>query len=142
DFPAVEALEDLLTRTPSGRLYKALVETKKATSVSGQAFAWHDPSVLEITAEVADGVKPEEVRDILLAEIEGLVQKPATAAEVARSKQRFKAYFNRALRSSKGIAIALSEWAGAGDWRLMFLHRDRVAKVTAEPVSRVAGKYL
>src|SRR5438034_3371080 len=74
DFPAVEALEDLLTRAPSGRLYKALVETKKATGVGGQAQAWHDPSVMEISAEVGEGVKPEEVRDILLAEIEGVVQ--------------------------------------------------------------------
>jgi zinc protease len=38
--------------------------------------------------------------------------------------------------------MELSEWAGAGDWRLMFLFRDRVAKVTAADVNRVAAQYL
>src|SRR5207244_6820824 len=80
DFPAVEALEDLLTRAPSGRLYKALVETKKATTVSGSAYAWHDPGVVEIMAQVNDNVKPQEVRDILIDQIEKF--KPATEAEV------------------------------------------------------------
>ena len=29
-----------------------------------------------------------------------------------------------------------------GDWRLMFLNRDRIAKVTADDVVRVAKAYL
>src|SRR5262249_22301035 len=36
----------------------------------------------------------------------------------------------------------LSEWASQGDWRLFFLHRDRVAKVTPSDVARVAGRYF
>ena len=31
---------------------------------------------------------------------------------------------------------------GAGDWRLFFLHRDRVRKATADDVQRVAARYL
>jgi zinc protease len=46
------------------------------------------------------------------------------------------------LASSDRFAVQLSEWAGAGDWRLFFLHRDRVEKVTAADVNRVAAKYL
>ena len=38
--------------------------------------------------------------------------------------------------------INLSEWAGAGDWRLLFIHRDRIAKIKADDVNRVAEKYL
>src|SRR5262249_23564414 len=33
-------------------------------------------------------------------------------------------------------------WISKGDWRLFFLHRDRVEKVTADDISRVAQKYL
>ena len=36
----------------------------------------------------------------------------------------------------------MSEWAAMGDWRLFFLHRDRLKKVTPEDVQRVAAKYL
>ncbi len=37
EFPAVEILGDILDSEPSGRLYKALVESKKATERFGQA---------------------------------------------------------------------------------------------------------
>ena len=50
DFAAVEVLEDILTSEPSGRLYKALVPTKKASSVLGNASGHHDPGVLLIMA--------------------------------------------------------------------------------------------
>ena len=31
---------------------------------------------------------------------------------------------------------------GAGDWRFLFIHRDRIAKVKPDDVNRVAAKYL
>ena len=37
---------------PSGRLYQALVTTKKASSVSGVALL-HDPGVIEFSAELS-----------------------------------------------------------------------------------------
>jgi zinc protease len=36
----------------------------------------------------------------------------------------------------------MSEWIAAGDWRLFFLHRDRVRKATPDDVKRVAAQYL
>jgi zinc protease len=35
------------------------------------------------------------------------------------------------MNDSQGIALQLSEWAAMGDWRLMFLDRDRVRNTTA-----------
>src|SRR5205807_8235991 len=70
EFPAVEVLASILTSAPTGRLYQALVEPKKATRVFGSAFAWHDPAVLQITADAAPGVSPEEVRGILTETVE------------------------------------------------------------------------
>ncbi|HVQ54441.1 MAG TPA: pitrilysin family protein, partial [Thermoanaerobaculia bacterium] len=49
---AVNLLEQVLTDTPSGRLYKALVETKKATSVGGYFMELHDPGFVIFNAEV------------------------------------------------------------------------------------------
>ena len=43
DSVALEVLGDVLTIEPAGRLYKALVETKKATGVSAWRFALADP---------------------------------------------------------------------------------------------------
>ncbi|MCH7526849.1 MAG: insulinase family protein [Planctomycetes bacterium] len=47
-----------------------------------------------------------------------------------------------ALKSSQRIAIGFSTWAGAGDWRLFFLHRDRIEQVSLDDVRRVAIHYL
>src|SRR5205807_5632845 len=40
------------------------------------------------------------------------------------------------------VSIVLSEAAATGDWRLLFLDRDRIRKVTPEDVARVAKAYL
>ena len=40
------------------------------------------------------------------------------------------------------LAIQLSNWASQGDWRLYFLYRDRIEKVSPEDVTRVASTYL
>ena len=142
DHPAVEIMSMILGETPSGRLYKSLVLDKKATAVGYDATAWHDPGILELTANVADKTKPEEVRDVMIADVEKFTDKPATKEEVTRAVRKYLALRERRLTKSTSTATELSEWIGAGDWRLLFIHRDRVAKVTPEDVNRVAGKYL
>jgi zinc protease len=142
DHAAVEVLGSILGDTPSGRLYKALVETKKATTVSADPSAWHDPGILELTAHVADKTTNEEVRDVMLDVVEKFAAKPATKEEVDRAVQRYLSAREQAMTKSKAIALELSEWAAAGDWRLLFIHRDRVAKVTPDDVNKVAAKYL
>jgi zinc protease len=142
DHPAVEIMSMILGQTPSGRLYKALVEKKKATSVSYDATSWYDPGILELGANVADGTKPEEVRDLTIAEAERFGDKPATKEETTRAIRKYLAVREKRLTKSTSTAKELSEWIGAGDWRLLFVHRDRVAKVTPEEVNRVAAKYL
>jgi zinc protease len=143
DHPAIEVLSTILGDTPSGRLYKTLVEKKKlATKVSANVGAWHDPGLLEASLVVADRVTPEAARDAMLEVIEQLTKEPATKDEVERAKGRYIADRERALTKSKTIALELSEWIGAGDWRLLFIYRDRVTKVTTDDVNRVAARYL
>lgn len=142
DHPAVNILGSVLGDSPAGRLYKGLVETKKATKVSDDTTSWHDPGVIEFTVVVADKNDPFEVRDDLIKIVENITKNPITKEEVDRQVKKYLSYREQALTKSQRIAIELSEWAGAGDWRLLFLHRDRTAKVTAEDVNRVAAKYL
>jgi zinc protease len=56
DHPAVGVLSEILAAEPTGRLYKALVESHLANQVSASAAAWHDPGILEIAAEVSLGL--------------------------------------------------------------------------------------
>ena len=50
--------------------------------------------------------------------------------------------FDLSMNNSERIALELSEWQGMGDWRLMFLFRDRVKDVTLAQVQKAAEKYL
>jgi zinc protease len=142
EHPAVEVLGMTLGMHPAGRLYKALVETKKATDVQTDVTAWHDPGIFEIGAVVTGNTKPEEVRETMLDIVENLSKQPITQEEVDRAVKSYLSHRERALTKSQMIAVELSEWAGAGDWRLMFIHRDRVAKVKADEVNAMAAKYL
>jgi zinc protease len=143
DNPVLDVLENSLTAAPSGRLYKALVETKKATGVGGYNASWYDPGTLMILAQVKDGVKPEEVRDILIRELEETLQKePITQEEVDRSKKQILSGINQQLASTEDLALGLSEWAAAGDWRLLYINRDRTQKTTVKQVNEAAQKYL
>ncbi len=142
DYAAIDVLEGVLTVQPAGRLYKALVESKKASSVYGTAYALHDPGVLLFMAEAAQGNEPQAVLDTMLDVLRKVGDEGVGEDEVVRVKQRLLKQWELAADNSSRIAIQLSEWAAQGDWRLYFLYRDRLEKVTPQDVQRVAAGYL
>jgi len=144
EFPAVEILGDILDSEPSGRLYKALVESKKATSVSVRPTAGHDPGAIEIVAEVntKDLSALEKVRDVMISVVEGIGRSDVTREEVDRARQKILKNRELAAAEPNRIAVELSEWAAQGDWRLYFLNRDRIEQVTPAQVKEVAEKYF
>lgn len=142
DFPAAEAIGHILTDEPSGRLYVALVKTGLASSVSANLLALHDPGVIEISATLPASKSLEVVRDKMIAIVESFAKSKITDEEVARFKAKSKARFKRLFANTTQLGVALSESIAAGDWRLLFLHRDRVAGVTAGDVQKAAATYL
>ena len=141
EFPACELLEQCLTSEPAGRLYKALVESKKASNLNGSAYAFHDPGLIEILMQT-EPEKTEAARDALVEVLENLAKTPLTEEEVERAKRQVLQARERILSNSQSFAVNLSEWAACGDWKLFFLHRDRIEKVTAADVNKAAAKYL
>jgi zinc protease len=142
DHPAVEVLSDILAAEPTGRLYKALVESHLANQVSASALGWHDPGILEINAEVPSGNQLPPVRDAMIGVLESLATEKITDEEVERGKRKLLKSIGLLLNDSNQVGTALSESIASGDWRLLFLRRDRLAKVTAADVARVSGRYL
>jgi zinc protease len=142
DTAALEVLANILRTQPSGRLYKALVETKKASSASAFAGREHDPGLLSVDAEVTHQSTPEEVRDIMIATVEEIGAKGVTAEEVNRARQQILKQRQMAANNTAQIGVSLSEWAAQGDWRLYFLHRDYIEQVTPEAVQAAAAHYL
>lgn len=142
EYPAVELAANILGDAPSGRLYKALVETKKASNASAFSFQLKDPGVLFVQATVRTESPLEDARKTMIAVLDEIKTKPFTPEEVDRQKIQSAKEFDRLLANSQNVALRLSEYQAMGDWRMMFLTRDRIQKVTPAQVQAAALKYL
>ena len=142
DFPAIDVLSDVLNNNPSGRLYKALVETGKATAVGGGTYQMLEPGLLVTGISMRKDGDLKSAVDIMLDLVENFAKTPPTSVEVERAKTSMLSSMELTLNSSESFALQLSDWAAMGDWRLFFLYRDRLQKVTPDDVTRVAKEYL
>jgi zinc protease len=142
DFAALEVLGQVLGDTPSGRLHKALVDTKKAAFVFPFVNATKEPGLAIFGAQLPKTTNLEEAKGLLLDTLEQIKAKPITQEEVDRAKQQILKQVELSLNDSDRIGIGLSEYIALGDWRLFFLQRDRTKQVTLAQVQAVAEKYL
>jgi len=142
DIAAIEVLAGILADTPSGRLYKALVDTKKAAGVGVFPLELHDPGVILFFTAMGPDKQLDDARAILVKTVEGLPADPPTKEEVERQKTKQMKEIELAMADTQQIALILSEVISAGDWRLLFLERDQLKAVTPDDVLRVAKAYL
>lgn len=142
DFAPLDLLTHILADTPSGRLHKALVQTKKASRINGYNFQLHDPGILMMGAEVRQDDSLESARNTFLKTVDDIRKTPPTSEEVERARTQLLKNIELALNDVNQVGLSLSEWVAMGDWRLFFLHRDRIRKVIPEDVHRVAITYL
>lgn len=142
DFAAISVLAEVLGSEPSGRLYKALVDTKKATSTAAFAFEWKEPGLLLTYAQVLKEKSLDDAMSTMRKTLDDIATSPPTQEEVDRAKNEILKSIELMFNSSERIGLSLSESIGAGDWRLMFLSRDRIKDVTVDDVKRVAASYL
>jgi zinc protease len=142
DFAAMDLLADILGDTPTGRLHKALVESKQAASVFGFTFPFKEPSLAFFGARLPNDASIETAKATLLATVENMAKQPVTEAEVDRARARYLKDFELRASDPEKVGVALSSAIAVGDWRLFFLERDRVRAAKAADVQRVATAYL
>jgi zinc protease len=142
DFAAIQILSDVLNSEPSGRLYKALVETKKASSEYGYAQGLKDPGYIYFAAEVLKEKSLPDARAAMMNVLDSIGFNPVTKEEVERAKNRMMKNIDLMVNNSDQLGRSLTEYIARGDWRLFFLNRDNLEKVTVEDVNRVAKAYL
>ena len=131
DSPALDVLSGILSDAPAGRLYKALVESKKAVSADAENYSLHDPGVEMFSATVAKDKSLDDAEKTMLSVIDGLIKEPPSKEEVDRANTRLLKNIDLELNNSGRVGLALSEWGSMGDWRLIFLNRDRSRKSDA-----------
>ena len=141
-YAAVDVLTHILATRPAGRLYQNLVEPGLAANAFAFGYQLNQPGVLMAAAQVREEDSLEEASAALLATVDEMVEAPPTEEEVERARTDYLSGIELAFNNPQGIALQLSEWASMGDWRLFFLHRDRLGQVTPTAVHQVAQAYL
>ncbi|MGI9039242.1 MAG: insulinase family protein [Gemmatimonadota bacterium] len=111
-----------------------------AVSSPGQ---FREPGLLTAWARVRETGDLQAASDEMLATLGAVAgETPPTEVEVQRAKTDYLKNIELSFNDPQGIARQLTEWTAMGDWRLFFLHRDRLEQVTPDAVRRVAATYL
>jgi zinc protease len=126
----------------TGRLYKALVDGRKALTVRMSVAELHDPGFVTATAALGSDQSLDEVRRVMTDTIAAVAADPPTLEEVARARTRILQAMETRMANSQQAALGLSETIAAGDWRLYFVNYDQVKAVTSADLVRVARLYF
>lgn len=141
DYAANTALIEILTNQPSGHLYKALVETKKATKVGGYSLALYDPGFTYFGAEIPKDKSVDEAKTAFLTAMDQLANANITEDDLNRAKNALMKQSENLYNNTIYFAINLTEMIGAGSYKLWYINRDRIEKLTLNDVKEVARKY-
>ncbi len=142
DNEPLEVLAAIMGEPSSGRLYKSLVDNKKASQVFADEMSLDEPGVIAFGAILSKTDSLDDARNTMLQTIDGVVKEPPSKEEVDRARTRLLKQVDQTLRNSERVGLFISEYAAQGDWRLLFLDRDRLRAVTPADVQRVAAAYL
>jgi predicted Zn-dependent peptidase len=144
DDAVYDALADLLSEGRTSRLYRTLVRDKKIASEAegGTGFPGVKyPHLFYFFALPVPGHKPEEIADVIHAEIERLKTEDVSDDELKMVKTRAKANLVRSLDSNEGLAQNLAVFQTLyGDWRELFRSVDRIDAVSKADIRRVANQ--
>ncbi len=142
DAAAAAVVVQALSDAPSGRLHKALVETKLAASVFGLYWATREPGTVTFGAQLSPDTVVSKAQDALINSLETLNTTPITQEELARAKLQYLKDWELNYTNPEEVGVQLSEFIAQGDWRMMFLMRDRVKALTLADAQRFAVQYL
>jgi zinc protease len=142
DTAALIVLDQILADEPSGRIYKALVQSKLASASGALSNPVSDPDLLVYAAILGKDDKLDTAQKTLLDTLESASKTPFTEEELARVKARVISGYDQLLAKPESVGLSLSESIAAGDWRLLFKQRDDLGQVTVADVQRVAATYL
>jgi zinc protease len=141
-YPAIDVLVRVLGSTPNGRLHRVLVQGGLASAAWGAERGLHDPGVMFYGARLAKSASLDAARKAMLETLEGIANDPIKPEEVARAKTELLNDFEQTEADVLSLAQALSEFSALGDWRLYYIYRERLRKVTVDQVQHVALAYL
>jgi predicted Zn-dependent peptidase len=144
DDDALQVLGSVLSSGRSSRLFQKIVrEQQLAPNVNAGRDGAIGPGLFRVIGTVTPGKTPEALEAAVLAEIERVQSEPIADWELDKARNNAKRSVVAGLTSSLQRATQLAEFAASyGDTNLINRRVERLTKVTAADVQRVARTYL
>jgi predicted Zn-dependent peptidase len=144
DDDALQVLGTVLSSGRSSRFFQKLVrEQQLAPNVNAFRDGAIGPGLFRVIGTVTPGKTPEALEAAVLAEIDRVKNEPIADWELEKARNNAKRAVVAGMTSSLQRAIQLAEFAASyGDASLINQRVDRLMKVTAADVQRVAKTYL
>jgi len=142
DQAPLEVLDGILSTGKSSRLYRSLVNTGVVLAADASTGTNRDLSLHTIFLMLAPGTEHATAEKAVLDEVERIKTSGVTQDEVRRVIAQVQAAEAYRRDGSASVASQLNEWIAVGDWTLYVTFPERIAKVTAADVQRVAKTYL
>src|SRR5262249_44776093 len=143
DAASLEVLAGIFAgRGGTGRVDKALVDTKKAGAVGVSLYEIHEPGVGPILPTLNAHPSLGQGKKNIFDTIASLTREAPTKEEVDRAKTRVIQGMDRTFANSQQLAMPLTDVIADGDWRLLFANYEEIKRVTDEDVTQVAKTYF
>jgi zinc protease len=144
DHEALQVLASVLSSGRSSRFFESIVRQKQlAANIGAFAGETRGPGLFGVFALAAPGKSLADVEAAIDAEVERVKAGPIADWEMEKARTGAKRSFVSSLGSSLQRAIQLSQNAlFYDDPGRINTRADRIARVTAADVQRVAQKYL
>ncbi len=144
DSDALDVLSDVLSDGRSSRLNQVLVREKQiATNAAAFPDETRGPGLFQAIATVAPGKDPAEVEAAVYEVIDTVKSGPIADWEIEKARNSARRNAANAVTSTLQRAIQLGQYAlFYDDPNRINTISERIGKVTAADVQRVANKYL
>ncbi len=133
----------LLTYLASGKLsplYKSLIETHKASSLSPNMMLSYDPYLMSLNVTVTQGTSTAEVIALIEREVDVLRTKKIKEKDLVRVKNKFLADTLYARDGAQAVARELTEYVAGGEWGRYYTLLEDIENSTVEDLYAAAQK--
>ncbi|MCK4888414.1 MAG: insulinase family protein [Candidatus Aminicenantes bacterium] len=146
DFVKFSVLDYIMTNGRSSRLYKKLVTDDKSALFVGSMAGFPGnkyPSLYIVFSLPNMGHTTEELEKIIGAGLDKLKTDKVTEEELKSAKVRMKVALIKQMTSNKGLLSSLlSNEILTGSWENAFTYLQKIEKVTADDLKKLAEKYF
>ena len=142
DMPALIMLAAVLAEDKTSRLYRALVDTAKATDIATYCYQLHDPSLfityVTLTPDTTHAIAEAHIKSAY----EAISKKGVREKELARLKKLVRAETASKRDGAYSFLSSLNEDIATGDWTRFVTLPEKLLAVTPKEIQAVAKKYL